>query len=373
MYMDKKIEKIYLILFIIMICLPMPIWSLAGCYIDSENNENRMLATRPFFNISMYETYSLEYNSYLNDNLPFKNRLTALNSWVNYCIFRSSVNERVILGKQKWLFYGNTNDGDPIGDYEGKNVFTDEKLYDIQESVVNVQNRFAEMGIELAIVIPPNKERIYASFMPDRYVYSETSRTDLMIEQLQEANVNVINPKGSLLNLQSQYQLYFSYDTHWNQLGAYIGTCDILKEWGIETINLSELTILSQPLQGNYHICAEDDLARLLNLRDSVFDDEIEYSIQESYNIDWSEISDDFLHIGNNEAPNNKKIFLLGDSFRVAMIPALCMYFSDVYVVHRDYYTYSMLVETKPDYLIVEYVERQSGMLDRLEHIIFEQ
>ncbi|MDE5976890.1 MAG: hypothetical protein K2G70_00265, partial [Turicibacter sp.] len=184
--MDKKIGKMYLVLFIVMICLPVSIWSMMGSYIDSTNNENRMLASRPVFDISMYETYSLEYNSYLNDNLPFKNELTALNSWVNYYIFRTAVNESVILGKQKWLFYGNTNDGDPMGDYEGENVFTDEKLHNIQESAINVQNRIAEMGIELAIIVPPNKERIYTSYMPDRYIYSETSRTDLMIEQLQK-------------------------------------------------------------------------------------------------------------------------------------------------------------------------------------------
>lgn len=371
--MDRIIGKMYLTLFIILVCLPGPVWFIAGNYINSTNNENRVLAVRPVFDIGTYDTYPMEYTKYFNDHLPFKNELTALSSWINYCLFRTSVNESVILGKQKWLFYGNVHGGDPMGDYEGKNLYTDEQLCVMTEAALNVQNRLEEMGIELAIIVPPNKERIYSQYMPEYYVQSEMSRTDLLVEQLQLADINVINPQNGLLEKQSEYQLYFAYDTHWNQLGAYVAACDILDSWGIETRDISELTIISQPLWNNYHICAEDDLAKVLNLRDSLFNDEIEYRIQETVNIDWSEVTDDFFHIENKDAPNNEKVFLLGDSFRMAMIPALSMYFSDVYIAHRDYYTYSMLEETNPDYLIIEYVERQSGLLDRVEQTVFER
>ena len=373
MYINKITGRMYLILFLVLICLPGPIWLIAGNYIYSINNENRTFAAKPVFNISDYDAYSMVYTTYFNDNLPFKNKLTEMNSWVNYCFFKTSANDNVILGKQKWLFYGNINDGDPMGDYEGKNIFTDNQMQAIQEAAVNVQNRLAEMGIELTIIIPPNKERVYRQYMPEYYEYSENSRTDMLIGQLQQVNVNVINPRNELLDKQAQYPLYYSYDTHWNQLGAYVGTCEILKTWGVTTQDISEVTIVSQPLQGSYHICAEDDLAKLLNLRDSIFNDEIEYSIQESASIDWSEVTDDFMHIENPKAPENKKVFLLGDSYRMAMLPTLSMYFSDVYVVHRDYYTYSMLEQTTPDYLIIEYVERQSGLMDTLEQVVFEK
>lgn len=373
--MNKRIKKLYLALFIVAVGFPCFFWLVLGKNINlvGGNYENRILASEPIFDVNTYESYPLEYEAYFNDNLPFRNKLVSLNSWINYSVFEVSTSNRVILGKEKWLFYGDVTDGNPVGDYEGTNSFSDEEISCMCEAALNVQNRLEDMGIQFAIIIPTNKERIYAKYMPDYYKYSENSRTDLLVEVLQNKNLNIINPKDRLLDLQSQYQLYYSYDTHWNQLGGYVSVCDILNMWGIETAGLTDLTILSSELKDNYHVSAVDDLANMLNLRNSVFCDEIEYEIEEIYDVDWSQITYDLTHFENKTATNNETVFLLGDSFRVAMIPSLCTYFSDVYVVHTSSYTHNMLEEIEPDYLIIEYVERHSMYLKEIEHMVFEQ
>lgn len=369
--MKVKSKRMYFVLLIILIYIPCFMWLIWGEGLDSVNYENRMPAERPSFDTNAYGSYFIEYESYFNDHLPLRNKMIFWNSWINYCIFGVPTSDRVIAGKEKWLFYGDVSDGNPVGDYEGTDSFSAEEINQMCETSLNVQNRLEEMGICFAVIIPTNKERIYAEYMPDYYTYSEASKTDLMIEALQEKNVHIINPKESLLNQASQYQLYYSYDTHWNQLGGYVAVCDILKPWKIKTERLTDLSILSSELSENYHVCAEDDLANMLNLRDSVFYDEIEYTIKENYEVDWSQLMYASTYFNNKAAVNDEKVLLLGDSFRAAMIPALCTYFSEVYVVHHSSYTYDLLKEISPDYLIVEYVERHSDSLKELEYMLF--
>lgn len=360
--MNTKIQKLYLIFFIVVICMPFLYWLILGQYVISENYENRTLASKPVFSLDAYGDYSSEYESYFNDHIPFRNQLVPLNSLINYYVFNISASERVILGKNKWLFYGDVNGGNPIGDYEGTKTFSAEEISYMKDTCLSLQTELNEMGIQFAIIIPTNKERVYSQYMPEQYILSENSRTDLAIEALQKEGINIINPTDDLLSLCSEYELYYPYDTHWNQLGAYIGVCDVLKSWGMETADLNELTILSSDLKDNYHASARSGLAMMLNLRNYVFDDEKEYSIQECYDVDWPQVEQTACkHLINTQALNDKTIVLVGDSFTAAMIPALCTYFSEVYVV--DGCDRVTLEEMAPDYLIVEYVERYSERL----------
>lgn len=361
--MRKGIQKIYSAILVIFICLPWFFWLIFGKYADSSNYENRALASRPKFHIKNCENYPAEWEAFFNDRIPFRNELISFNSWVNYRLFKTSVNENVILGKDKWLFYDAVTDGNPIGDYEGNLDFSPEEIEIMGDGVFNVQDRLDKMGIRLAVFIPPNKERVYQQYMPARYTCSETSRSDRMIGRLAKQGADIISPKDDLVKLGSEYQLYYPYDTHWNQLGAYVGTCSVLKSWGMDTDHLSQLAITESERKG-------DDLANMLNLGEAVFNDSTEYVIQGDFDHE-TPITDQLAHYENPNARYDKTVFLLGDSYRTAMKPALCMYFTDVYVAEHDNYTYEMLKETSPDYMIVEYIERHSDRLADIEELVF--
>lgn len=357
--MGKTVKNMYLAAFLVFLCLPWFFWLLLGKYTDSANHENRTMASKPQLHMETYKTYPEEYEAYFNDRIPFRNELVALNSWVNYRFFKTSVNENVILGKDKWLFYDAVTDGNPIGDYEGNLAFSEQEIKTMGDGALKVQKELNEMGISFAVLIPPNKERVYSRQMPDRYVCSEASRSDDMIRRLAKRGVNIVNPKDKLVKFRDEYQLYYPYDTHWNQLGAYVAVCSVLESWGMETDALSQLTITVSERSG-------DDLANMLNLGQWVFDDGAEYSIQGAFD-DETPITDELAHFENPDAPCDKTVFLLGDSYRTAMKPALCLYFTDVYVAKHENYTYRLLEQTRPDYMIVEYVERHSDRLADIE------
>lgn len=216
---------------------------------------------------------------------------------------------QVIKGNGKWLFYKGTSETNSMADFEGTNRYSQDDMKAMAQVAKQTQEILANKGIKFAIIVAPNKENIYAEFMPDIYIYANVSSRDLLIEYMAQNGVNIIYPKADLLANHLD-QLYYSYDIHWKQLGAYIWTGRNLK---LNRIN--------------------------------------------------SEVS----HYSNPDAEVVRKVLLVEDSFRFAIVPSLKEAYYDVYVMHRLYYTSAFLNKIEPDYLSTEYVERYSIELKEIE------
>lgn len=302
---------------------------------------------------------------------PFFSKIDTI---VTYFGIGEIASVQVVAGSNKWLFYKSTIDGNPIADFEGTNRYSTQEMEMIAESALSIQNRLKDRGIQFVLFVPPNKENVYWEYMPDIYVHAEESSTDILIDFLQQKGVNVVSPKQDLIENHLTTQLYYYYDTHWNQLGAYIGVRNTLDFWNISMPELSNRNTLSKALKDNYHYCGEDDLAKMLDMR-SFFSDEIEYEVDGTVPLDWAtfeaeQTANMVSHYNNENAKNDSKVLLVGDSFRSSMIPALREQFVDVYVVHRFCYTPEMLDEINPDYLIAEYVERYSAQIDTIGSLL---
>lgn len=294
-----------------------------------------------------------------------------IDSIATYYLTEEISSSQVIGGKEGWLFYGSKTDADSIGDYEGTNSYTQSELNAACSAALSVQQSLKNEGIQFAILVPPNKENIYSEYMPDSYSHQLQSRTDCLVEYLFNNGVNIISPKNNMLSFHDDYQLYYSYDTHWNQLGAYIGVKETLQTWGYDMKEISERAVSSSELMDEYHYCGEDDLAQMIGMR-FLFSDEKEYTIDGTQTMDWlkfqseqenSEIS--YFH--NEKAIIKSTILLIGDSFRSATVPSLREQFSDVYVVNRSYFSSQMIDEIMPDYIMVVCVERYSYIIGDLE------
>ncbi|MBE6006200.1 MAG: hypothetical protein E7238_03450 [Sarcina sp.] len=302
--------------------------------------------------------------------VPVKKELSNIDTVVTYFGTREVASVQVLAGKGKWLFYKSKNDADPIGDYEGTKQFTQAELDKIAGLVGKLEDKLEKRGTRLAVIFAPNKENIYWENMPDTYVRAEETRTDKLAAFLAEKGFNSVSPKQELLDQHLSTQLYYYYDTHWNQLGGYIGARKLLAGWGISIPDLAERTYTTWPLRENYHYNGQDDLAKMAGLR-SILDDETEYEIEGAPKMDWPDYEYQqshkiMTHFTNEDAPHKARVFLAGDSFRSALLPALREQFSDVYVTLRADYRPEMLEEADPDYMILEFVERYSHQIMRI-------
>ncbi len=358
---EKKAGKIIILVsFVVLICLSKGIWIMSEKYLDTTNYENRELATRPEISVDNYMSYSTEYTEYFNDSLQFRNYLISLNTSIDRFVFKKSSNKDVIVGNDNWLFYASVTDGDPIACYQGANLLSDEELEAIAQNCIKQRDYLAEQGIEMVIFIAPNKERIYSEYMPKRFGEPAENYCALQIfDYLKEnTDLRVVYPYEELMNAKNNLSenIYYKADTHWNSIGGYVGTSALLHELGIEmpSVISNEISIIK------LDYLERTDLANMLNLRNPNIFDDSEYNVcgYDSHNSETLEFDNYTLFRYKSINADERKIYVIRDSFGTAMAPYIGSQFNESYMRRWETYTYDDFVSFDPDIVVVETVER---------------
>ena len=148
---------------------------------------------------------------------------------------RLTIGDRVfpkaIAGDNGWLVY--TAEGD-INDYQKVGLFSEEELAQFQHNLDALSGAYAERGIDLIVVIVPNKNTIYPERVPDLPVLGVESRLDQVTAYLREhGSEQLVDLRPALLAEKAEREMYYATDTHWNDYGAYIAYAALLDEAGI--------------------------------------------------------------------------------------------------------------------------------------------
>lgn len=346
--------------FIIMICAPNLIWPLISSRIDTGNYENRDLAAKPEFSLDSVSNLPNEIEDYYDDTLPFRNQLIGLSGAIKYYCFNSSPSDRVVAGKDGWLFYADEDDGDPISCYKGTNLLTDEQLNTISSNLLAARDDLASRGIDFVVFIAPDKERVYSDEMPDYYGEPADSYAVLQIvNYLQEnTDLNVVYPVDEIISaaysLGDNGLLYHKTDTHWNELGAYVGAKALL-----DSLNVSLPAYNDSSITINESEDEAGDLAGMMGLHSWIepgktyiptgFD---KHDLVED---EWDFYNEYSFH-ANDADP--RKIFIHRDSFCTAMAETIGSQFDESIMVYNQAYKRDMISEEKPDIYVFETVER---------------
>ena len=351
---NDRNKKILIGSFLTLIILPTILYKFIPEEVKT-NNENRSLATRPILNIDNYSEYPELYENYFNDSLGFKNELTNLYSKIKYNILDVSSNDAVIKGKNDWLFYNSKykEHNDSLANYQRVEYYNDEMLEKFKKSL-NAKKEFLDnLGIEFYIYIASNKEEIYSEYMPDYYVrLKEKSKTDLLVNYLREnTDLNVIYPKDELIKNKDKYQLYYKYDTHWNQYGAYIGFREIMKEMGNETPKIDELSITENTRD-------KGDLSNMINISGEIEEDEPIVNYRKDIRIELVEDKGKLMNRYKSTNTNGKKLVTYRDSFWINMAPFLAREFEESAFIWGAPFNYTQIKKEMPDVVILEVVER---------------
>ena len=256
--------------------------------------------------------------------------------------------DQVLAGKGGWLFYKRADDGTSMGDYQGTSVFSEEKMESILNQLIQQRDIFAERGIRFVVMLIPNKEIIYSEFMPSTvYRTSEITRCDLLYEYLTEnSDLEIVYPKAELLAAKTSYQVYYKYDTHWNNAGVYVGIQCLLRQLYDSYEDISQMNLSLE------HSGQSGDLAALIGMTDKYCDDKF-------YNFSGQDI--------NPAQVVTDEILLVGDSFGEMMAGKLGYYCDRVNMVGVWTFKMNMLDTYQPDVLIWECVERYADRFSWIE------
>jgi len=276
------------------------------------------------------------------EKLFMRNAFISLNSDLTKLLTGGTYMEstQVLLGKENWLFYKAENDGQPIYDYMGINRYEDSELelYAQEMTAVNeyVEN---EMGVRFVVTLIPNKEIVYEEYMPDTIARVEKeSRGEQIAKYIQNnTDVTFIYPKDEIIKYKEDYQLYYNTDTHWNQIGAFVG---------LQAIFNAEYGTYASPdtvsfIEGKSNFAG--DLARIGGVKK-------QYRIDQVYEFDPTTI--------DPKQYRDEVAIIVGDSFSGFLTTIAQGYYKEVYRFTIDEFTPQMLEEYDADILIWESVER---------------
>ena len=355
-------QRIYMVILTILILIPVVLYAVIGKYLDSStaDKENRVMTEMPTLANTQISEFPTLFDAYMNDNLPYKNYLVTINSMADYYLFNTSSSDDVIVGDKGWLFYvgHENNDEDPLADYEGTNLYSIDELEIIAENMTNARDFLASQGKEFVVTIIPNKSRVYSEYMPDMCGdVSQECRLNQVYQYLSEnTDLTIVSPYNDIVSYKEAHpetQLYFKYDTHWNNFGAYVAAQSISRVWGFEMPDLD--TVEQVYVDSDTY-----DLARMINLGDYLKED-APIATAYSGHMARVEIQSDgmsFTGTVDQGTADARKLYIIGDSFSALLFPYLACHFnsskSDMYYN----YNYSSLERYDPDVVVFECVER---------------
>lgn len=230
--------------------------------------ENRKLASRPTFDYRRPWDYLRGYEAFFNDHFGFRTQLLLAHNRLVYGLFRASPTEKVIIGRQGWLFLSRLADfTNEIDYYRAVKPFSLRELAEFKKVLEERRAWLAQRGIRYLFVLAPNKSTIYPEFMPAAVnrVHPRT-RMDQLVDYLaRHSDLKILDLRPALRQEKRELRVYHKTDSHWNDLGGYVAYREIVRRLGdyfpgVAPMPLGDFTVARA--EG-----AEGDLASMLALR----------------------------------------------------------------------------------------------------------
>ncbi len=288
-------------------------------------------------------------DKHFNNQFGFKSEMVNIYSYFkNETLNENPFPNRVLAGKDGWYFIGN-HYNKLIDDNFGNLDFTESELFVIKEFIQSFRTTLASRGVEFYIVVPPNKHRIYSEMLPYKLNQSPTRIETLNSYLKKEIDFEIIDLRDTLIANKNQEQLYYKTDTHWNDLGAFIGyqkTMNIIAP-NLPKVSLSEYNIEKE-------IKKNGDITEMINIKKE--ENSIKLSKIDSSKVKPFKSTYQFMRFKNK---NREKILVMyRDSFGEALIPFFNESFGET-IYKRGYpIDLAFIDHKKPDIVIFEVVER---------------
>ncbi len=145
--------------------------------------KNRILKS-PVFKINDIPGYFQKFNKYYINDFPFRSNLLYINNFLRVKIFGVSPVDRVMIGRDGWLYIKKLNENGREMDYSRSiDKFSSDELALWLKIFRERKEWLGTMGIKMFLVIAPNKSTIYPEFLPE-YIMGVTSqvRTNQLVK-----------------------------------------------------------------------------------------------------------------------------------------------------------------------------------------------
>ncbi|MCR4567749.1 MAG: hypothetical protein K5769_06840 [Pseudobutyrivibrio sp.] len=259
--------------------------------------------------------------------------------------------EDVIIARDGWLFlYGEHE----IECYQGTNLLSQEDLANYAAKLNALQDLCDAQGKQLYIYIAPNKSQVYSKYMPTVDIVNTVKRAQQLHSYMAEnCRTPFIYPLTECLNAAGIVQTYYKYDSHWNHIGALYGTNALYAAMGAEQTNPMDWNVGTQDAD-------KYELYTYMGIPDDmVTHDDQECTIDYRPNVTVNGLDPEAMICRTtSDGMYDRRICMIGDSFRVNMMPYIAKDFTNCTFAHRDHMKEVYDDIKASDTIIIEAVER---------------
>lgn len=268
-----------------------------------------------------------------------------------------------IFGRDDWMFCSYDNS---IAYYCGSNLMSEQQMKDKLSLMQKLQNICDSRGVQLQFMIAPNKEQVYSEYMPTYTIENSYKRVPGFIDYVkQNSSVKIIYPIDELCAAKSTMSTYYKYDTHWNHYGSFIATQALYKEMGLDYVSPDSVNYSEESCIWGLVITAGLSWKDYERDYDHIPDYKPEIELFNTDGvIDHIHTEKSAVYRTSSTAQNNSNFVMVGDSFRLYMMPYLERDFQHVSIAHRDNIHDIEDDIRQADILVVECVERLDDSLN---------
>ena len=297
-----------------------------------------------------------ELTDYMADHFAFRQELITADAGVKADLFQSSANEKVIVGKDGWLFFEETLD-----DYMKRNCLNKRQIHNCARVLKLIEQGVEVCDADFVFVAAPNKNTLYGEYMPDRYVpLNGQGNLNALITSMKEQGVHYVDLREVLS--EQKEQVYHKLDTHWNNLGASIACENILDALGKKhTSYEKEAYTRKKSFDG--------DLQGMLFPKSSKKDWNVIYSKKQDYRYTNKVVSTEQMEIrtenksvdssAGGKKTKHRNILMYRDSFGNALVPFVAQEYKKGFFTKEVPYDLSLLSQSKADDVVIELAQRQ--------------
>jgi hypothetical protein len=287
-----------------------------------------------------------------------------------YTSFRYRTGDRVfnnaVVGKDGWIFYTGEMS---IPDYQNSEPLQKKTLISLRRGLNKLNSDLKNQGIQLLVVIPPNKSTIYSQYMPHEIpVLGAESRLDQFVKFMNDkGDVAILDLRQTLLHASLSQGIYFKTDSHWNDLGAYYGYVEIMNRLhsAYQELTPHSLSDYEYRKAG----VSSRDLTLLMGLQNLK---EETWILTPKFPVDIRETAEPlpdgehYIRTIVNGETDLPELLVYRDSFYSSLGPFLAPHFSRVttlpYTPDLSAWSLERIQQEKPDVVIIEVTERYIGV-----------
>lgn len=217
----KRLQKITLIFFAILIALPILTFNFEKDAVSSI--DNRMLAQNPFdleYRTRAGADLSKDISNYVTDRIGLRDKMILGYTLLNDRLFGKMVHPTYTYGKDGYIFF-KISENIQYGEFH--EAFVD--------MVVQIQRYCEARNVPFLFVFEPRKDSVLTEYLPDG-VHYDNSWSRQLLSSLEAKGVTCIDNTQLLIEKTEEGEAVFNqkYDAgHWNQLGGYYCTKQMLE------------------------------------------------------------------------------------------------------------------------------------------------